>query len=209
MISVISFYQCYLEDIPRFIYSFVINRSVINTFSSHKWYINPHRIISNCFHLWYSVIFSYFVKNKRPASTRSIEQSERSNWSLIVRIMHACIVCIIVCGLGRKTRIVGGNVTSVYEYPWLVSMSKKGTFYCAGSVISRRHVLTAAHCLQGYVQASNYRCGIITHSWATHLTLESDARGVIIVDKRISDSTSRPSGLCWRTVNVPRQAAMP
>ncbi|XP_019696234.1 trypsin 3A1-like isoform X1 [Harpegnathos saltator] len=55
-----------------------------------------------------------------------------------------------VCGVGRKTRIVGGNVTSVYEYPWLVSMTKKGMFYCAGSIISRKHVLTAAHCLEGF-----------------------------------------------------------
>ncbi|XP_011878399.1 PREDICTED: soluble guanylate cyclase 89Da-like [Vollenhovia emeryi] len=61
---------------------------------------------------------------------------------------NVCNDC--VCGLGRKTRIVGGNVTSVYDYPWLVSMSKKGTFYCAGSIITRRHVLTAAHCLQGF-----------------------------------------------------------
>ncbi|KAG5348172.1 TRY3 protein, partial [Acromyrmex charruanus] len=61
---------------------------------------------------------------------------------------NVCNDC--VCGLGRKTRIVGGNITSVYEYPWLVSMSKKGTFYCAGSVITRKHVLTAAHCLQGF-----------------------------------------------------------
>ncbi|XP_024873562.1 trypsin 3A1-like isoform X1 [Temnothorax curvispinosus] len=61
---------------------------------------------------------------------------------------NVCNDC--VCGLGRKTRIVGGNVTSVYDYPWLVSMSKKGTFYCAGSIISRKHILTAAHCLQGF-----------------------------------------------------------
>lgn len=56
---------------------------------------------------------------------------------------------IAVCGVGRKTRIVGGNVTSVYEFPWIVSMSKQGTFYCAGSLITRKHVLTAAHCMEG------------------------------------------------------------
>ena len=56
---------------------------------------------------------------------------------------------VAVCGVGRKTRIVGGNVTSVYEFPWIVSMSKQGTFYCAGSLITRKHVLTAAHCMEG------------------------------------------------------------
>lgn len=58
-------------------------------------------------------------------------------------------VFILVCGIGRKTRIIGGNVTSVYEYPWIVSMFKENAFYCAGSLITRKHVLTAAHCLQG------------------------------------------------------------
>ncbi|XP_043679848.1 transmembrane protease serine 9-like [Vespula pensylvanica] len=61
---------------------------------------------------------------------------------------NVCNDC--VCGIGRKTRIVGGNKTSVFEYPWLVSMSKQGIFYCAGSLITRRHILTAAHCLEGF-----------------------------------------------------------
>ncbi|XP_046832412.1 uncharacterized protein LOC124430208 [Vespa crabro] len=61
---------------------------------------------------------------------------------------NVCNDC--VCGIGRKTRIVGGNETSVFEYPWLVSMSKQGVFYCAGSLITRRHILTAAHCLEGF-----------------------------------------------------------
>ncbi|XP_072747982.1 soluble guanylate cyclase 89Db [Anoplolepis gracilipes] len=71
-----------------------------------------------------------------PASTSS---SKRPN---------VCKDCI--CGLGRKIRIVGGNVTSIYDYPWLVSMTRLGKFYCAGSVISRKHILTAAHCLRGF-----------------------------------------------------------
>ncbi|XP_046144258.1 transmembrane protease serine 9-like [Osmia bicornis bicornis] len=61
---------------------------------------------------------------------------------------NVCNNC--VCGVGRKTRIVGGNVTNISEYPWIVSFSKQGTFYCAGSLITRRHVLTAAHCLEGF-----------------------------------------------------------
>nr|XP_031841609.1 trypsin 3A1-like [Nomia melanderi] len=61
---------------------------------------------------------------------------------------NVCDDC--VCGVGRKIRIVGGNVTSVYEYPWMVSMSNHGTFFCAGSLITRRHVLTAAHCMEGF-----------------------------------------------------------
>ncbi|XP_020278718.1 trypsin 3A1-like [Pseudomyrmex gracilis] len=62
--------------------------------------------------------------------------------------LNVCDDC--VCGVARHSRIVGGNVTSVHEYPWLVSMYKRGTFYCAGSVITRKHVLTAAHCLSGF-----------------------------------------------------------
>ncbi|XP_076382072.1 transmembrane protease serine 9-like [Megalopta genalis] len=61
---------------------------------------------------------------------------------------NVCDNC--VCGVGRKIRIVGGDVASVYEYPWMVSMSNHGTFYCAGSLITRRHVLTAAHCMEGF-----------------------------------------------------------
>ncbi|XP_029173024.1 soluble guanylate cyclase 89Db-like [Nylanderia fulva] len=61
---------------------------------------------------------------------------------------NVCKDC--TCGLGRKTRIVGGNVTNIYNYPWLVSMSKKGKFHCAGSLITRKHVLTAAHCVQPF-----------------------------------------------------------
>ncbi|EFN68635.1 Plasma kallikrein [Camponotus floridanus] len=61
---------------------------------------------------------------------------------------NVCKDC--TCGLRRNSRIVGGNVTNIYNYPWLVSMTKMGNFYCAGTVITRKHLLTAAHCLRGY-----------------------------------------------------------
>lgn len=64
---------------------------------------------------------------------------------MLIRVLFAA------CGRKRNSRIVGGNVTNIYNYPWLVSLTKMGNFYCAGTVITRKHLLTAAHCLRGLV----------------------------------------------------------
>ena len=56
------------------------------------------------------------------------------------------------CGIPiRATRIVGGQETEVNEYPWQVGLvSASGRVpWCGGSLISDRHVLTAAHCTVG------------------------------------------------------------
>jgi len=54
------------------------------------------------------------------------------------------------CGLAqRTTRIVGGTVTEVNEYPWqagLVSAGTSNKVYCGGALINNQWVLTAAHC---------------------------------------------------------------
>merc|ERR1719394_2220332 len=56
------------------------------------------------------------------------------------------------CGqVNRGTRIVGGQETEVNEYPWqvgLVSSSGRSP-WCGGSLISNKHILTAAHCTAG------------------------------------------------------------
>ncbi|XP_057317818.1 transmembrane protease serine 9-like [Microplitis mediator] len=64
------------------------------------------------------------------------------------KMPNLCSDC--VCGIGRKTRIVGGTTATIGEFPWMVGITIRGKFHCGGSLITRRHVLTAAHCLEGY-----------------------------------------------------------
>ncbi|KAK5650379.1 hypothetical protein RI129_001408 [Pyrocoelia pectoralis] len=54
------------------------------------------------------------------------------------------------CGLTYKhNRIVGGVETQVNEYPWMVVLLNGGRFYCGGSAINNKYVLTAGHCVNG------------------------------------------------------------
>ncbi|KAK9869223.1 hypothetical protein WA026_002974 [Henosepilachna vigintioctopunctata] len=58
------------------------------------------------------------------------------------------------CGIDTGKRIVGGESTELDEFPWMALIiydlpnSRQG-YGCGGVLISKRYVLTAAHCLKG------------------------------------------------------------
>jgi len=47
----------------------------------------------------------------------------------------------------NKVRIVLGRTARLGQVPWMVAIYYREQFICGGSIISERHVLTAAHCL--------------------------------------------------------------
>jgi secreted trypsin-like serine protease len=60
------------------------------------------------------------------------------------------------CGLsnirGPAQRIVGGRFASDGEFPWIISLHKNERFRCGGSIIDTKTIVTAAHCVQGFVK---------------------------------------------------------
>ncbi|XP_053952765.1 trypsin alpha-like [Anastrepha ludens] len=69
----------------------------------------------------------------------------------------------------RDRRIVGGDLAKISQIPYLVNIRRNGHFYCGGSIISSRCVLTAAHCVdKGLAEDFVVRGGVTLLSDTEH-----------------------------------------
>jgi len=81
------------------------------------------------------------------------------------------------CGISKElkndgNRIVGGRLTKVEDYPWQISITDQNmTHICGGTILTRRHVLSAAHCFQSLdasVSAINVVLWRNSEGWKIH-----------------------------------------
>jgi secreted trypsin-like serine protease len=75
----------------------------------------------------------------------------RSHQVLSALIKVKNFATIKFSGLPISKLIIGGELSAPKQFPWQAQLRIENSWLCGGSLISETFILTAAHCLIGYV----------------------------------------------------------
>ncbi|XP_050448693.1 chymotrypsin-1-like [Cataglyphis hispanica] len=77
----------------------------------------------------------------------------------MMRQLTCILIALTIVGVyaDEPERLVNGIPTTIKEYPHIVSLRINGNHMCGGNLISPRHVLTAAHCVEPLVKDDKLR----------------------------------------------------
>ena len=100
------------------------------------------------------------------------------------------------CGVGKKSRIVGGQVAKPAEFPWQMgfrweSRYSRTNLFCGGSLINKKWVVSAAHCFQS-MKDPPYELKVVLGEFDVN---NDDGNEVIIGAKQVEISESNPNYL--------------
>ncbi|MFT7460870.1 MAG: secreted trypsin-like serine protease, partial [Planctomycetota bacterium] len=81
--------------------------------------------------------------------------------SLIIMVLYSHTVSAQDAGKSRSSRIIGGEETTIAQWPWQVFLNIDNNSQCGGTLIADRWVLTAGHCVDGETSESPEQLRVI------------------------------------------------
>ncbi|XP_014236008.1 chymotrypsin-2-like [Trichogramma pretiosum] len=84
-----------------------------------------------------------------------------------MKLVAGLFLALIAGTLGRKqSRIIGGTRSQLHQFPHQVIIRLNGLHQCGGSIISERHILTAAHCFPSALKPPYRNVTVVTDTIA-------------------------------------------